>query len=186
VVEGRSRRPLRDTWKVWEEDGKVPAFILEVTSRSTRITDLGAKRGLYEQLGVREYAMFDPLGEYLRPRLRLWRLEGDGYVEVAGSRFGRWSEVLGAWLDPDGDTSHLVRLRERDGAAVARPEEWSDAAARAEAESVRAEAESARAEAESARAEAESARAEAEAQRARLAEAERDRLLAELERLRGG
>ncbi len=59
IVPGRPKTPPRNTWKVWEEDGLAPAFILEITSKSTRLTDLGLKRGLYEQLGVAEYVLYD-------------------------------------------------------------------------------------------------------------------------------
>ncbi len=38
IVPGRDKGPPRDTWKVWEEDGIVPAFILEITSQSTKHT----------------------------------------------------------------------------------------------------------------------------------------------------
>lgn len=35
VAFGAPKEPLRDTWKLWEE-GVAPAFVLEVTSKSTR------------------------------------------------------------------------------------------------------------------------------------------------------
>ncbi len=73
----------RDFYKVWEE-GKAPDLVFEITSASTRSEDLGEKKGLYAYLGIREYLIFDPLKEYLEPRLRLYRLAGEEFVPVAG------------------------------------------------------------------------------------------------------
>ena len=43
VMNGGHR--MRDTYKVWEEPGGYPDFVLEIVSPSTWRTDLGAKRG---------------------------------------------------------------------------------------------------------------------------------------------
>jgi len=66
----------RRTYKLWDE-GQPPTIVLEITSRFTRLEDLGNKRALYALLGVREYFLFDPLAEYLVPPLH-------GYVLVSG------------------------------------------------------------------------------------------------------
>ena len=67
----------RHSYKLWEEP-KAPDFILEVTSRSTRNEDQGRKREVYASLGVGEYWLFDPTGDYLTPRLQgLWLHEGE-------------------------------------------------------------------------------------------------------------
>ena len=63
VVFGVPKRK-RPTYLLWQE-GKVPAFVLEVASRSTWREDEGRKAKLYERLGVREYWQYDPTGEYL-------------------------------------------------------------------------------------------------------------------------
>jgi Uma2 family endonuclease len=68
----------RRIYKIWEE-GKPPTVIFEITSASTKSDDLNRKRTLYEELGVREYFLFDPLSEYLRPPLRGFRLDKQGY-----------------------------------------------------------------------------------------------------------
>ena len=78
VVFGVPKRRRR-TYLLWEE-GKVPDFVLEVTSRSTRRQDAGFKRDLYASLGVREYWLFDPTGDWLDPRLQGNRLS-DGHYE---------------------------------------------------------------------------------------------------------
>ena len=77
VAFGVPKLPERRVWLVWEE-GKAADFVLEVTSRSTRREDEVGKKALYQRLGVREYWQFDPLGEYLDPRLRGYVLGADG------------------------------------------------------------------------------------------------------------
>ena len=104
----------REIYKLWEEPS--PAFVLEVTSRSTRATDQGSKRQVYAKLGVCEYWRFDPTGDYLDPPLVGERLKGDRYVRLPldssreGSLAGR-STVLGLDL-----TVAQGRLRFRDSA----------------------------------------------------------------------
>ncbi len=80
VVFGAPKRRRR-TYLLWEEP-KGPDFVLEVTSRSTRRVDQGFKRDLYARLGVGEYWLFDPTGDYLDPRLRGYRLSGGAYEEL--------------------------------------------------------------------------------------------------------
>ena len=107
VVVGAVRDELRaggwrDTYKLWEEP-KGPDFVLEVTSRSTRRDDQVRKRALYARLGVGEYFLCDPKGEYLAPPLQGLRLGGGGYERVSPERLpdgreGVWSEVFGMYL----------------------------------------------------------------------------------------
>ena len=92
----------RDTYKLWEE-AKGPDFVLEVTSRSTRREDQVRKRALYARLGVREYFLYDPRGEYLAPPLQGMVLRGGGYetlgaVRLAHGTEGVWSEALGLYV----------------------------------------------------------------------------------------
>ena len=70
---------VRMNYKVWEE-GKAPDFVLEVASKSTWREDLGRKRDIYARLGVKEYWMYDPTGEYFSPVLQGLRLAGGAYV----------------------------------------------------------------------------------------------------------
>ena len=58
LVKGVKERKRR-VYKLWE-DGIAPCGVIEITSRSTRLEDLGTKKALYEMLGVREYVLFDP------------------------------------------------------------------------------------------------------------------------------
>lgn len=60
---------------------KPPDLVLEVASRSTWRRDYGAKRAIYEALGVREYFVFDARpGE--RGRLTGLRLERGAYTPI--------------------------------------------------------------------------------------------------------
>ena len=69
-VDKRERRTYR-----LREEGQPPAVVFEITSRGSRLEDLGTKRAVYAMLGVREYFLYDPLGEYLRPPLQGYRLQ---------------------------------------------------------------------------------------------------------------
>ena len=98
---------LRRIYKLWEE-GVVPAVVFELTSRSTRGEDLRSKYDLYERLGVREYFLFDPLGEYLRPPCRGYRLQQGRYRPLAPAEDGSlWSAVLGLALHGRGEQLRL-------------------------------------------------------------------------------
>ena len=105
VVFGAEDR-LRMTYKLWEEP-KGPDFVLEVASRSTWRDDVGPKRSVYARLGVREYWLYDPRGEYLSPGLQGWRLSGAGYErhpvkELPDGMLTLHSEILGLELRAKG------------------------------------------------------------------------------------
>ena len=92
VVFGVPKRRRR-IYLLWEE-GKAPDFVLEVTSRSTRGQDAGFKRDLYARLGVREYWLFDPTGDWLDPRLQGNQLSGDDYEPLPPSGIEGGERVL--------------------------------------------------------------------------------------------
>jgi Uma2 family endonuclease len=71
----------RDNYKIWEEQ-QVPAVVFEITSKGTRREDLGAKKTLYENLGVQEYWLFDPKGEWLPQQLQGYRLQEQRYRAI--------------------------------------------------------------------------------------------------------
>ena len=73
----------RSSYLLWKE-GKVPDFVLEITSRTTRGEDQGKKRELYRRLGVAEYWQHDPRGEWLKPPLRGMELVAGEYVALPG------------------------------------------------------------------------------------------------------
>ena len=70
VVMGAPKRAEdpRPSYKLWEEP-KGPDFVLEVTSRSTWAVDRYEKWAVYAGLGVEEYWLYDPTGEWLASRL---------------------------------------------------------------------------------------------------------------------
>ena len=80
VVFGVSHRKRR-SYKVWQEDNKLPSFILEITSKTTKKQDQENKPKLYANLGVQEYFQYDPTADYLNPQLQGARLI-DGIYEV--------------------------------------------------------------------------------------------------------
>ena len=86
----------RRTYLLWQE-GKAPDFVMEVSSPSTWRADLGSKRDTYAKIGVPEYWLYDPTGDYLAPRLQGFRLVDGQYAPIPvrgdGALTGR-SEVL--------------------------------------------------------------------------------------------
>lgn len=93
-VRGVRKDKPRDYFLCWEEC-HTPDFVIELTSKSTRREDFGKKKHLYQDvLQVREYLLFDPHGDYLRPRLQGFRLR-QGEYEPLDEINGRLpSEVL--------------------------------------------------------------------------------------------
>ena len=89
---------VRKSYRLWQER-RVPDFVLEVASDSTAEDDATEKKDLYEELGVREYWMYDPQGDLHDPRLRGYVLVGREYQELparalAGNGLAIRSEVL--------------------------------------------------------------------------------------------
>lgn len=75
----------RDNYKIWEEK-QVPVVVFEMTSKSTKAEDMGEKKTLYERLGVQEYWLFDPKGEWISTQLRGYRLQESGYAPITDGR----------------------------------------------------------------------------------------------------
>lgn len=99
----------RRIWKIWEE-GKGPDVVFEFTSKSTWDEDLGSKKGLYNWLGVKEYFLFDPLDEYLKPRLQGFHLVQEDYHTIQPGEAGELtSHLLGLRLQVQGDELQLFR-----------------------------------------------------------------------------
>ncbi len=119
VVRGIPRDVDRDIYKTWEE-GKGPDLVIELTSKSTQAEDLDEKFKIYrDQLQVREYFLFDPRREYLRPPLRGYRLRGRRYraIEPVNDRLP--SEVLGLHFERAGPLPASFRSSDRPLAAHA-------------------------------------------------------------------
>lgn len=114
---------------------KAPDLVIELTSRHTKVEDLGNKRIIYADLGVREYFIFDPLDGSITPQLRGFRLEGREYIPLVGTPLH--SEVLGLDLVVEDDQLRLYNPQTKERLRF-----------HAEAEAARREAEAARRETE--------------------------------------
>ena len=95
LVKNTTRAP-RNSWVVWEEDGRYPNLIIELLSNSTAKVDRTLKRDLYaERFHTPEYFYFSP--ETLE--FAGFRLEGNEYISVTPNPQGwLWSETLGFFL----------------------------------------------------------------------------------------
>lgn len=127
VVSGVPKLPLRRSYRIWRE-GTVPTLVIEVTSSSSKYEDRDFKAGLYAEIGVQEYVLYDPNGEYLSPALQCFCLVDGAYQPMGIDTNGAYlSDVLSMRLSlVDG------RLRLSDGesgAALLSPAERMAAAA---------------------------------------------------------
>jgi len=168
VVKGVDGTQDRGAWVVWEEEGRYPNVIVELSSPSTLEIDLGPKKVLYEKtFRTPEYFCYDPDGSHLVG----WRLQSGHYVELEPDAAGRlWSEELGVWLGNwQGEFQRVTAtwLRFYDEAGELSLTLAEAEAQRAEREAWRAKLEAHRAEKGARRAEEEARRAEAEIARLR-------------------
>ncbi|MEH1853402.1 MAG: Uma2 family endonuclease [Nostoc sp.] len=144
-----TERKLRDSWVVWEEDGKYPNLIIELLSKSTAAIDKGLKKQIYQDIfRTPEYFWFDPKN-----------LEFAGFILVGGTyqpiepnpQGLLWSQQLSLYL---GVHENQLRYFNAEGQVIPTPEEiaqWE--AEHAEQERQRAEQEKQCAEQEKQRAE---------------------------------
>jgi Uma2 family endonuclease len=160
----------RDNYKIWEED-QVPAVIFEMTSEGTEERDRVFKYCLYEQLGVQEYWLFDPKGEWIPEQLRGYRLYRDLYDPITDGR----SDVLQLRLEVDGTL--IAFFREDTGERLPTPEDLLASLEREMSARQDAEARATQAEEQARQAEEQARQAE---ERALVAESEAERLRAQL------
>ena len=131
----------RDIYKLWEDPQ--PAFVLEVTSKSTRRED-ERKKARYAKWGVAEYFLYDPRGEYLAPALQGFELSRGGYRlmrerTLSNGERGFASGGLGLELWLDGSALRLYDPAR--GRSLLTPEETEQRRAAAEARARAAETE---------------------------------------------
>ena len=89
----------RPNYLIWEE-GKPPEVVIELTSKTTKREDLTTKMALYrDEMKVKEYFLFDPLEDYLKPSMQGFRLVSGEYrpIRLKDGRFP--SRVLGLHLE---------------------------------------------------------------------------------------
>jgi Uma2 family endonuclease len=100
---------VRPRYDLWTEP-KAPDLVIEVLSPSSLENgDLTEKRNWYRRVGVHEYVVLDPSGDFApQPRLQAWRLgdRPDGGADVHRASDGEqplWSEVIPfGWRVVDG------------------------------------------------------------------------------------
>ncbi len=101
----------RRSFRTWEE-GAVPNVVFEISSEATYREDLAAKRAAYQGVGVPEYFLFDPEGEWLSPQLQGFRLVNRAYVALQPAADGSLvSAQLGLRLVPEGAMLRLIDLK---------------------------------------------------------------------------
>src|SRR5262249_18597645 len=173
VVKGVPKQ-VRPNYLVWEE-GKGPDIVIELTSSSTRQEDVKKKFDLYQNtLKVKEYFLFDPLGDYLDPPLRGYRLRAGNYHPIRKVNGRLPSQVLGLHLERDGNQLRLYDPSTQHRLPTPQEAQQRDKQARQQAEQAQQQAEQAQRQAEQAQ-----QRAEAETERLRRENEELRRRMSE-------
>lgn len=99
-----------------------PLFIAEMASSSTRRNDLEGKKEVYAAIGVREYLIFDSVGNVLPTSVIAWRL-----ASPTATVYTSWEPAAdGAWHSSVFDLAFLplppfLRVRDRDGTLLETP-----------------------------------------------------------------
>ena len=183
----------RRTYLVWEE-GKVPEFVMEFSSKNTYQNDLTGKMDIYASLKIQDYFLYDAEGLYLPSPLMGYELVDGIYVEVSpdenggfrssslGLDFHLRDEGLGIY-DPVANEWVRTRAEAAEARAAQEATRAETAEARAAQEVTRAEAAEARAAQEVTRADTAEARAAQEATARQEAEAEAEKLREQIARL---
>jgi Uma2 family endonuclease len=168
----------RRSWVIWEEDGRAPNVIIEITSDTTEQIDRGPKMRIYGTLlRVPFYAIFDPFSGQLdgfrydadHGRYEPIAKDERGYVRC--EPLNLWLGVVPQYLEAYRVEAPWLRWIDPKGDPLPEPSE-------------RAAKETERAAKEAGRAAKEAERAAKEAERANAAESEVVRLRAEIERLK--
>ncbi len=155
LVKNTPKEP-RNSWVVWEEDGRYPDLIIELLSDSTARIDRTTKKKLYaERFHTPEYFYFSP--ETLE--FAGFKLDFNQYIPLRPNQQGRlWSESLGLFL---GIHNRQLRYFSVEGEMIPTPEEAAKhEMLRANLATVIAEQANAKAEQANAKAEQEKSRAD--------------------------
>ena len=124
---GIPKKPPRRSYFLWQE-GRPPSLVVEVTSKGSRHEDV-EKKDLYARLGVEEYFLHDPLGEYLKPSLQGFRLEDGKYLPIQPAiDSSLMSRLTGLTLRREEEGLRLVDTQS--GAPLLKPSEAYAALAR--------------------------------------------------------
>ena len=141
---------LRDSYKAWENGGRLPDVVIEITSKSTRVEDTGNKYRKYQDvLHVAEYFLFDPTADYITTRLRGYRLGENGYAPIVPDANGYLhSEQLGLNLTVQGNrlkffdpqrNAYILNYPDLEAALKAQAERTAQESQRANEEAQRAD-----------------------------------------------
>ena len=110
-----ARTHARRSFRSFEE-GRLPNVVFEIASESTHAEDNGDKLQVYQSLGIKEYFLFDPHGEFYDPTLRGHRLTRGRYVPIRpvegatlpSRQLGLWLVGQGSELRPIDPTTGLM------------------------------------------------------------------------------
>ncbi|MEZ6075115.1 MAG: Uma2 family endonuclease [Pirellulaceae bacterium] len=117
----------RRIFKTWEEQ-RVPDLIIEVTSLSTQREDQVRKLAIYEELGSREYFLYDPTASYLTPALQGFRLVNGQMTEIEPRADGMLQcQVLGLDLRLNGRRLEVIDSLTGQPALTEAEENWQRA-----------------------------------------------------------
>ncbi len=157
LVKDTEKRP-RNSWVVWEEDGRYPDLLIELLSQSTANTDRTLKKTLYQdRFRTPEYFWFSPEDFEFAG----FRLSGATYQPIVpDSRGWCWSEQLGLYL---GVEAGQLRYFTPTGQKVPTPEE---AAKQAQQQAVQAQQQAVQAQQQAAQAQQQAAQAQQQAAQA--------------------
>ncbi len=114
------QNPYRDT--LYAPIEGVPTLVIEVASPSTVLhRDLQDKHGLYLQMGIAEYLVFDPSARFIPALVAAWTLDdtGEQYQPWQAEADARWHSRLGVSFQPQG---LYLRVYDQDGTIV--PAHW--------------------------------------------------------------
>jgi Uma2 family endonuclease len=120
VVLGTEKKD-RKSWVVWEEEGKYPNVIVEVSSEKTASIDKGLKKQLYQDtFRTPEYFWFDPISLEFKG----FHLLDGQYEDILPTNEGRlWSRQLELYL---GVHEGKLRFFTRDNRLIPSAEERSE------------------------------------------------------------
>ena len=145
----------RLNYLTWEE-GNTPDFVLEIASRRTYRKDLGPKKELYASvLGVKEYFIYDPLGQIVPNFIGFSLIEGiyreiefasgrlpseilDLELGEQDGRLGLYNPNTRQWLNPPSEQLEKADERVRQEMTARKEAEAELAAALVEIERLRA------------------------------------------------
>jgi Uma2 family endonuclease len=105
VVKGVGNH-VRENYLLWEE--RPIDVVIELTSKTTMLEDIEEKYNLYVgKLGVKEYFLFDPKEEYLKPSFQGYRKAKDRFRPIKPIADRLPSQVLGLHLERVGTQLRL-------------------------------------------------------------------------------